>query len=347
MPYIMSAMDAQNKQHTAHKPTRLFVKYATSLAVRTTLLVMGAYFFVVDRAQLALANVGLAGGMNFVDVAFVFVLLDFLSKFSSRANISIGSLKQYKFFQIPTKNTVGGSIEALLDRVSEIVSLGAIRKEKRHMHPKKDIQERLTKAKESLVQSKDETFKELRHIARDVDFMRALPFDDSDLDVNSQARHVLRMRRLKEVLPVAIFWVVFTAVVGVVLIANGWMSSATAVLWMLLFFWFDMVCVVLWCPLQLLFMHNRCCATCQIFNWDAIMVATPLIFAWSIPSAILLALGVVVLLRWEIRAFFHPERFAEETNASLSCAHCTEQLCLLRGKVGDRQTDKELKEALR
>ena len=69
--------------------------------------------------------------------------------------------------------------------------------------------------------AKEDVSREVRHIARDLDVMRALPFDDSDLDVNSQARHILRMRRAKEIVPVAIFWVVFTALVGAVLFLVG------------------------------------------------------------------------------------------------------------------------------
>jgi len=89
-----------------------------------------------------------------------------------------------------------------------------------------------------------------------------------------------------------------------------------------------------WCPIQIVFMRNRCCATCQIFNWDGIMAATPLLFVggwfgWSI-----LAIALIVLVRWEVTAFQHPERFSESTNARLSCAQCTEKLCRIRGKIG-------------
>ena len=44
-------------------------------------------------------------------------------------------------------------------------------------------------------------------------------------------------------------------------------------------------------------------------------------------------LALVVLVRWEVAAFRHPERFDESTNARLSCAQCTEQLCRIRGKI--------------
>lgn len=342
----MACMTEQVQHTKSRHATWMFKKYCVNLAVRTVLLGLGIYFCICDRAQLTIENVGLAHGFNFIDAVFLFVLYDFLTKFTSRAKISIGSLKQYKFFQVPTKNTVGGTIDAFLNRVSEVVKTGILRTDKIHIHPKKGIQNTIEETRSRLINVKDDVSRELRHIARDLDLMRALPFDDSDLDVNSQARHVLRMRRLKEILPVAVFWIFLTAVVGIFLIQMGWMSSEAVALWMLFFFWFDMVCVVLWCPLQVIFMRNRCCATCQIFNWDAIMVATPLIFAWSWQAALLLILGAVILLRWEIRAFFHPERFAEETNASLSCANCKEQLCYFRGKIGFGLKDEKLEEAL-
>lgn len=342
----MACMAEQVQHIKSRHATWMFKKYCVNLAVRTALLGLGVYFFICDITQLAIENVGLVNGFNFIDAAFLFVLYDFLTKFTSRAKISIGSLKQYKFFQIPTKNTVGGTIDAFLSRVSEVVKTGILRTDKIHIHPKEGIQNTVEETRSRLINAKDDVSRELRHIARDLDLMRALPFNDSDLDVNSQARHVLRMRRLKEILPVAVFWVLLTALVGIFLIYMGWMSSEVVALWMLFFFWFDMVCVVLWCPLQVIFMRNRCCATCQIFNWDAIMVATPLIFAWCWQAAILFIIGAVVLLRWEVRAFFHPERFAEETNASLSCGNCKEQLCFLRGKIGFSNKDEKLEEAL-
>ena len=42
----------------------------------------------------------------------------------------------------------------------------------------------------------------------------------------------------------------------------------------------------------------------------------------------LLALSLVLLLRWEITFYRHPERFSEETNEYLHCKNCTEKLCM-------------------
>lgn len=57
------------------------------------------------------------------------------------------------------------------------------------------------------------------------------------------------------------------------------------------------------------------------------MMFTPLVlipswFTWS-----LLALSLLLLIRWEVTYRMHPERFSEETNACLSCKHCDEKLC--------------------
>ena len=57
------------------------------------------------------------------------------------------------------------------------------------------------------------------------------------------------------------------------------------------------------------------------------MMFTPYVFiphpyTWS-----LLAMSLVILIRWEITYRRHPERFSERTNASLACKNCTEKLC--------------------
>ena len=327
--------------------SRLFRHYVHSLIWRTVLFVSGIFFYVYDRFQLTLENLGPAGGFNFIDLAGLAILIDLATKFSSRANISIGSLKQYEYFQIPTKNTLGGNLNAFLQRISDVIANGRIKADSWHSHPKENIEHRLEEVREMLLNAKDDVVKELRHIAHDVDFMRALSFEESDLDTNSTARHLLRVRRLKEILPVAFFWIILNVVVAVVAFAMGWMSPSFAALWALFYFWFDMICVVLWCPLQVIFMRNRCCATCQIFNWDAIMVTTPLFFALNWVTGALIVLSLIILVRWEVKAFFCPERFAEETNASLLCSNCTEQLCYLRGKVDVYEKDDELEEAFR
>lgn len=124
------------------------------------------------------------------------------------------------------------------------------------------------------------------------------------------------------------------------------LNERIALLWSLMYFVSDMICVVFWCPLQLLLMHNRCCTTCQIFDWDAIMVATPLLFVGGWFGGLLLLLALVILVRWELAALRHPERFDERTNARLTCAQCTDQLCYLRKPFIDRLDRKNIQDLL-
>ncbi len=89
----------------------------------------------------------------------------------------------------------------------------------------------------------------------------------------------------------------------------------------------DMICVLFWCPLQLYFMKNRCCAVCRIYNWDYIMMVTPLIAVKSVYSVILVTASLILFLHWEINYKRHPERYAKNTNGCLDCGNCNERIC--------------------
>ena len=99
----------------------------------------------------------------------------------------------------------------------------------------------------------------------------------------------------------------------------------------------DMICILFFCPFQTWIMHNRCCATCRIYNWDFAMMFTPLIFIivsktdngyFINPFAItLVATALALLLKWEITYHMYPERFSDTTNLSIRCENCQEKLC--------------------
>jgi len=89
----------------------------------------------------------------------------------------------------------------------------------------------------------------------------------------------------------------------------------------------DMICILFFCPFQSWFMKNRCCTTCRIYNWDFPMMWTPMLFIPGWYAKSLLALSLVILVRWEYTVRRYPERFSTETNACLNCAHCPEKLC--------------------
>jgi hypothetical protein len=89
----------------------------------------------------------------------------------------------------------------------------------------------------------------------------------------------------------------------------------------------DIICILFFCPFQSWIMKNRCCTTCRIYNWDFAMMFTPLIFLPSLYTYSLLGCALLLLLRWELTYYRHPERFFGKTNACLDCARCEEKLC--------------------
>lgn len=89
----------------------------------------------------------------------------------------------------------------------------------------------------------------------------------------------------------------------------------------------DMVCILFFCPFETWFLHNKCCGTCRIYNWDYAMMFTPLLFIPGFFSWSLCTLGLALLIEWEVIRYRHPERFYEETNQCLKCSSCREKLC--------------------
>ena len=124
---------------------------------------------------------------------------------------------------------------------------------------------------------------------------------------------------------VLVLWTLLVAVIGVLyfchVIDRNWLLLFTVA-----FYVCDLICVLIWCPSRLI-MGNRCCTTCRIFNWDHIMMFSPLIFVGGFFSVSLVVMAVVALLVWEIGILRHPERFSDSTNAALKCSQCTDKLC--------------------
>ncbi len=89
----------------------------------------------------------------------------------------------------------------------------------------------------------------------------------------------------------------------------------------------DMICILFFCPFHTWFMKNKCCGSCRIYNWDYFMMFSPLIFIPSWYTWTLVAASLMLLIRWEVTAALHPERFLERTNQALKCANCPEKLC--------------------
>ncbi|MCI8418276.1 MAG: hypothetical protein HFI33_12415 [Lachnospiraceae bacterium] len=97
----------------------------------------------------------------------------------------------------------------------------------------------------------------------------------------------------------------------------------------------DLFCVVVWCPFRVWFLKNRCCTTCRIFNWDHLMMVTPLVCVNSFYSWSLVVAASFVLLLWEYRVYRYPQRFFEGSNEALKCKNCTDLLCGRRKTTGE------------
>ena len=121
---------------------------------------------------------------------------------------------------------------------------------------------------------------------------------------------------------VFLLWCLLIAAIGCLYFA-GRLDRAGLFMISVVFYVCDLICVLIWCPFRLI-MKNRCCTTCRIFNWDHLMMFSPLIFAGGFYSLSLVALAFTAWLVWELCVMMYPERFWEQSNAALTCCACTD-----------------------
>lgn len=126
---------------------------------------------------------------------------------------------------------------------------------------------------------------------------------------------------------VLLLWATLVAALGILHAKK--LLGDLELFWLTCFFYVcDLICVLFWCPFRHFIMKNRCCTTCRIFDWDHLMMFSPLIFVGGFYCLSLVFLAVLVFLAWELTAFSHPERFDQGTNQALKCAECTDLLCI-------------------
>ena len=124
---------------------------------------------------------------------------------------------------------------------------------------------------------------------------------------------------------VMILWCVLLGAIAC-LFYTGILAKPIMLMISILFYVFDLVCVLIWCPFRLM-MGNKCCTTCRIFNWDHFMMFSPVVFIGGFYAVSLFAMSLVVFFVWEICVFLYPERFWEGSNSALKCSECTDKLC--------------------
>lgn len=124
---------------------------------------------------------------------------------------------------------------------------------------------------------------------------------------------------------VFVLWALLIAVIGLLfyleIINEIWLFMISV-----FFYVCDLICVLFWCPFRLL-MKNKCCTTCRIFNWDHLMMFSPLIFVGGFFSISLVLTAFLAWCVWELCVLIFPERFCEMTNDALKCYKCTDKLC--------------------
>lgn len=143
----------------------------------------------------------------------------------------------------------------------------------------------------------------------------------------------INRRRLKEYIRqtsesagrILLLWAALIAAIGLMKHAFG-LNAAFAFQITLCFYVCDLVCVLIWCPFRLI-LKTRCCTTCRIFNWDHLMMFSPLLFSKGFYGWSLLLLSIAAWMVWEINVLLHPERFWDRSNAALLCANCADKLC--------------------
>ena len=124
---------------------------------------------------------------------------------------------------------------------------------------------------------------------------------------------------------VFLLWFLLIGIIGALYFAKI-LDKNHLLLISVFFYVCDLFCVLIWCPFRLI-MKNKCCTTCRIFNWDHLMMFSPLIFAGGFFALSLVGFSVIVFCVWELCVLIYPERFWEMTNLSLKCSECTDKLC--------------------
>ena len=143
--------------------------------------------------------------------------------------------------------------------------------------------------------------------------------------INYEALRNYVVSTTKAAYKVMLLWCGLIALIGIGYYA-GWLGKTGLFMISVCFYVCDLICVLIWCPFRLM-MRTRCCTTCRIFNWDHLMMFSPMLFMGGFYGISLLALALLAWLVWELCVMMYPERFWDQSNAALKCSECTDKLC--------------------
>ena len=140
---------------------------------------------------------------------------------------------------------------------------------------------------------------------------------------NALKKHVKNMT--SSAYKIFIIWGLLIIFIGALYYFN-FINKIWLFMFSVFFYVCDLICVLIWCPFRLI-MKNKCCTTCRIFNWDHLMMFSPLIFCGGFYAISLVVMSLLAWLVWELCILIYPERFSEMTNVALRCTSCTDKLC--------------------
>ena len=143
--------------------------------------------------------------------------------------------------------------------------------------------------------------------------------------INHEALRSYIVSTTRAAYKVFLLWCALIAAIGVLYHAQV-IDKIALFLISVLFYVCDLICVLIWCPFRLI-MKNRCCTTCRIFNWDHLMMFSPLIYMGGFFAHSLVLMAAAAWLVWELCVMMYPERFWDHSNAALQCCACTDKLC--------------------
>lgn len=129
----------------------------------------------------------------------------------------------------------------------------------------------------------------------------------------------------------AIFYFLQLATIGFLHYLNL-ISDTHLYLFCVLFYWLDGFYIYVWCPYRKMFIKNKCCNSCRIYNWGYFMVVAPLIFINSFYTYSLIIISLLIIVQWETMHFIKPERFSEISNENLKCNNCSRNNCTYKRK---------------
>ena len=144
-----------------------------------------------------------------------------------------------------------------------------------------------------------------------------------DFDAHALREYI--RKRTKSAYQVFIIYALGIAVLGLLkkagILNDHWLLVICA-----FFYVCDLICVLIWCPFRI-FMKTRCCTECRIFNWDHLMMFSPLLFVDGFYAKSLVVMAAAVFILWEYCIMAYPERFWEGSNEALKCSSCMDKLC--------------------